>query len=51
MDIRIGYNEVDLRSKVKECGGKWAPQRKVWQLSYEKVKKLDLLERIVDDGP
>jgi len=50
MDIRIEYNEAELRSRIKACGGKWDPQKKVWQLSYEKVKKLDLLERIVDDN-
>jgi hypothetical protein len=49
MDIRIDYNEVELRNTIKEYGGKWDPQGKVWRLSYEKVKELDLLERIVDD--
>ena len=49
MDIRIDYNEVELRNRIKECGGKWDPQRKLWKISYEKVKELDLLERIVDD--
>jgi len=49
VDIRIGYNEIELRSRIKACGGKWDPHRKVWQLSYKKVKELDLLERIVDD--
>ena len=49
MDIRIGYNEVELRRRIKACGGRWDPHRKVWQLSYEKVKELDLLERIVND--
>lgn len=48
MDIRIGYNEVELKSRIKTCGGKWNSDRKVWQLSYKKVKALDLLERIVD---
>jgi hypothetical protein len=49
MDIRIGYNEVELRSKIKACGGKWDASKKVWQLPYEKIKELDLLDRIVDD--
>ncbi len=50
MDIQIGYNEVELRNRVKNSGGKWDPQKKVWRLSYKKVKELDLLERIVDDN-
>ena len=49
MDIHIDYNEVELRNRIKECGGKWDSQRKVWKISYEKVKELALLERIVDD--
>ena len=49
LDIRIGYNEVDLRSRIKACGGKWVPDRKVWQLPFKKVKELDLLDRIVND--
>ena len=42
MDIRIGYNEVELRDRIKTSGGKWDPHRKVWKLSYKKVKELDL---------
>jgi hypothetical protein len=49
MDIRIGFNEVELRSRIKKCGGKWDASKKVWQLAYDKVKELDLLDRIVDD--
>jgi hypothetical protein len=43
------YNEVELRSRIKACGGKWDASKKVWQLTYDKVKELDLLDRIVDD--
>jgi hypothetical protein len=43
------YNEIELRSKIKGCGGKWDAIKKVWQLPYEKVKELDLLDRIVED--
>ena len=48
-DIRISFNEVELRSRIKECGGKWDPQKKVWQLPYRRIKELDLLDRIVND--
>ena len=49
MNIRIDYNEVELRKKIIEYGGRWDPQKKLWTISYEKIKELDLLERIVDD--
>ena len=49
MEIHISSIEVSLRSRIKAYGGKWNSNKKVWQLSYEKVKELYLLERIVDD--
>ncbi|MBN1906625.1 MAG: hypothetical protein JW927_16200 [Deltaproteobacteria bacterium] len=49
MDVRIGFHEIELRSRIKACGGKWDASKKVWRLTYEKVKELDLLDRIVDD--
>jgi hypothetical protein len=49
ISIRVSIDEIELRQKIKACGGKWIPQRKVWQLSYEKVKRLDMTDRIVDD--
>jgi len=52
ISIRVFKDEVELRRKIKECGGKWIPQRKVWQLSYEKVKRLDLSDRmVVEESP
>ena len=48
MGIRIGYNETNLRKNIIKCGGKWNSRKKIWQLSFEKIKELDLLARIVD---
>ena len=51
MDLRIGFHETDLRRRIKACGGRWDPQKKLWNLSYKKIKELDLLDRIVNDEP
>ncbi len=44
--IRIGYNEVELRLKVKAAGGIWKREKKVWELSLRDVKALGLMDRI-----
>ena len=51
VNIRITIDEIESRRKVKAAGGKWDPKRKVWQLPYEKVTALGLLDRIVDNEP
>jgi hypothetical protein len=48
MNIRIAYDEVEQRKRVKAAGGKWDSNRQAWQLSYEKVIELGLSNRIVD---
>ncbi len=45
--IRIGYDEVGLRRKVKTLGGWWDVKEKVWKLPFKKVKILGLEQRIV----
>jgi hypothetical protein len=46
--IRLAPPEVRLRKCVKQCGGRWDPQRGVWELSYKHVSALGLEARIVD---
>jgi hypothetical protein len=45
--IVIGYNEVDLRQKVKDAGGKWSKSTKTWKIPYKTVRKLGLMKRII----
>ena len=45
--IRVGYEETDLREKITTKGGKWNKQKKVWQIWYGDVVDLELTERIV----
>lgn len=48
MRLRITYGEVVLRNLVKAAGGKWNPEKKVWEMPYHEVLRLGLVERIVD---
>ncbi len=45
--VKINYAEKELRKRAMEMGAKWLPNDKVWQLSYDKAKKLGLKNRIV----
>ena len=51
IDIRVARSEVEVRRRVKSAGGKWNPQRGVWELRYAQVAALGLVERIVADAP
>jgi hypothetical protein len=44
--IRIELQEMHWRNRVKMAGGKWNPDRKLWELPYGQVRKLGLTERI-----
>lgn len=49
VEVRIDYTEDELRQKAKAAGGRWNPDRKVWELRYDQATRLNLLDRIV--GP
>jgi hypothetical protein len=45
--VKIDYEEIGLREKIKEKGGKWNSERRVWELPFGKVKELGLQSRMV----
>ena len=45
--VRVTASEVALRQQVKRVGGKWNPQRGVWEVRYDQVRALGLTDRIV----
>ena len=47
--LHIEYGETELRELVKTHGGYWNPERKGWQLSFNRVLELGLERRIVDE--
>ncbi len=46
--VYIGYDEEELRRRIKGAGGKWDYRRQLWKLCYKKVQILGLEERIRD---
>jgi hypothetical protein len=47
--VQIAWGEKELGVKVKQAGGRWLPEKKLWELTYRKVVKLGLCERVVRD--
>jgi hypothetical protein len=45
--LRVAFAEVAVRARVKQAGGTWNPERRVWQLRYDRVVALGLTDRIV----
>jgi len=51
LGVRIGYEETELRDKVKAAGGIWRPRYKLWELPYQDVVALGLESRVVGAAP
>jgi len=47
--VHVGFTEVEIREQVKQAGGKWNRNRKVWELRYAQVVALKLEPRIVEE--
>jgi hypothetical protein len=44
--LRVDFEEVDLRQKVKAAGARWDPGRRLWMLRRDRAIRLGLQERI-----
>jgi hypothetical protein len=47
VDVRVRYDEVGLRERLKISGATWDPKRKLWQVRYRIVKQLGIANRVV----
>ncbi len=47
--LRVAFADMAVRDRVKQAGGTWNPERRVWQLRYGRVVALGLHGRIVDE--
>ena len=45
--VQVDYAEKHIRTIVKNAGGKWNSEDKVWSLSYRKAVEIGLEKRIV----
>jgi hypothetical protein len=44
--VRIGFDETELRQKVKAAGGRWEPRYKLWRVPAAAVRTLRLKNRV-----
>ena len=44
MHLRIKYGEVALQKQVRAAGGKWNREQQAWELPYQEVLRLGLVE-------
>lgn len=44
--VKIDYAESALRDRIKDAGGRWNAERKVWMLGAAAVRRLGLEPRI-----
>ena len=47
VQVKIAFNETELRHLVKEAGGQWHTDSKTWRLPYSEAIKLGLINRIL----
>ena len=45
--VRVGWKKTELRRAIKEMGGVWLHDRKLWQVPRNAVKKLRIQDRVV----
>jgi hypothetical protein len=45
--VRVAWGEAVLARQVKATGGRWNRQQQVWEVRYDQVVALSLVDRIV----
>jgi hypothetical protein len=48
--LRVAFADLAIRERVKQAGAAWSPERRVWQLRYDRVVAQGLTTRIIDDS-
>ena len=47
VDVRVQWQETELRDALKAAGGRWNPKKRAWEVRYDRIVDLDLEDRIV----
>jgi hypothetical protein len=45
--VSVHYRETDLRARIKQAGGRWRPDTRLWELPLGAARRLSLVNRIV----
>ncbi len=49
--VRVGWQENRIQRQIREVGGTWNSEERVWELLYKDVRDLGLTDRLVREGP
>ncbi len=44
--VRVAFQEAEMQRNVKQAGGKWNPQRRLWEMRYDQAVAIGLEDRI-----
>jgi len=45
--VRVEWQESELRAALKEVGGRWNPEKRVWEVRYDRIVAWVLEDRVV----
>lgn len=46
--IQVAWGEAAIARRIKEAGGQWRRDDKLWAISYARAEQLGLLDRMVE---
>lgn len=47
VDVRVAWGEKELANLVRQAGGKWNRDRRVWELRYDSALAIGVADRII----
>ncbi len=47
VEVQIRFDDIELRRKIKESGGRWDSKKRVWIIRYDRAIMLGLKKQIV----
>jgi len=47
VSVKVDFHEVEIRHQIKNYGGKWDRETKLWKIPYRIVQKLRITDRII----
>ncbi len=45
--MMVNFSEMNLREKLKDAGGRWNPEEKLWYVPYGQIRGTELEDRIM----
>jgi hypothetical protein len=47
--IKVQWGESEIAQRIKQSGGKWIQEKKVWEIPFGKVKELGIQNRMTEE--